>query len=105
MCAQRRATRRRRAAAEPGCRLRRGTTVAHVSPDGTRVSVVRAALPLIGQYDSLTTAQIAHAAGVDEADLLREFEGKDAILHACIAHLQTAMATAVDDHEVLRDIS
>jgi AcrR family transcriptional regulator len=71
----------------------------------TREAVIRATLARMEQYNSLTTAQIAEAAGVEEADLLRVFAGKEAIFQACTAYLASAMVTLVDRHQVLRDIT
>lgn len=48
--------------------------------------IVRAALPLVVEYGtSVTTAQIARAAGIGEGTVFRAFGDKDALLDACMA--------------------
>ncbi|MFL5334099.1 MAG: TetR/AcrR family transcriptional regulator, partial [Geminicoccaceae bacterium] len=70
-----------------------------------REAIMRAATPLMAEYDTVTTAQIAHAAGIDEAALLRVFDDKDAVLRACMAVLQTSLAAALDPSQVLRELN
>ncbi|WP_157411116.1 hypothetical protein [Actinoplanes rectilineatus] len=41
-----------------------------MAADGNRERVVRAVIPLMGDYQSLTMARIAEAAGIDELFLL-----------------------------------
>ena len=51
-----------------------------------RAMIVRAALPLLAEFGaSVTTSQIARAAGIGEATIFRAFTGKDELLDACVA--------------------
>ncbi|NRQ34998.1 TetR/AcrR family transcriptional regulator [Nonomuraea sp. NN258] len=57
-----------------------------MSPDDRRAMIVKAALPLVVEYGtSVTTAQVARAAGIGEGTLFRAFGDKDALLAACMA--------------------
>ncbi|TMR39695.1 TetR/AcrR family transcriptional regulator [Nonomuraea zeae] len=57
-----------------------------MSPEQRREMIVRAALPLVVEYGtSLTTAQVARAAGIGEGTIFRAFGDKDALLAACMA--------------------
>jgi AcrR family transcriptional regulator len=69
-----------------------------------RETIVRAAMPLIGEYDTLTTGQIARVAGVDEAAVLTVFDDKDAVIRACIATMQAQLAAALDPDEAVREL-
>jgi AcrR family transcriptional regulator len=69
-----------------------------------RETIVRAAMPLIGEYDTLTTGQIARVAGVDEAAVLAVFDDKDAVVRACIATMQAQLAAALDPDEAVREL-
>jgi AcrR family transcriptional regulator len=69
-----------------------------------RETIVRAAMPLIGEYDTLTTGQIARVAGVDEAAVLAVFGDKDAVIRACIATMQAQLAAALDPDEAVREL-
>ena len=61
------------------------TRAAPLSPDARRASIVAATLPLLREHGaSVTTAQIAYAAGVAEGTLFRAFEDKEALIHATI---------------------
>ncbi|MFG1703800.1 TetR/AcrR family transcriptional regulator [Nonomuraea sp. M3C6] len=56
-----------------------------MSPEQRREMIVRAALPLVVEYGtSVTTAQIARAAGIGEGTIFRAFGDKDAVLAACM---------------------
>lgn len=68
-----------------------------------RETIVRAAIPLIAEaeWETVTTAQIARAAGVDDASLLHLFADKDAIFTAAI---QAHVMTALDPTQVLHDL-
>lgn len=70
-----------------------------------RQAVVRAAMPLIGEYETLTTARIARAAGVDEADLLAVFADREAVMQACAATLTEALTALMDPAEALREMA
>lgn len=57
-----------------------------MSPDQRRAMIVAAALPLVVEYGaSVTTAQVARAAGIGEGTVFRAFADKDALLAACLA--------------------
>ncbi|SDI86138.1 regulatory protein, tetR family [Nonomuraea jiangxiensis] len=57
-----------------------------MSPERRREMIIRAALPLVVEYGtSVTTAQIARAAGIGEGTIFRAFGDKDALLAACMA--------------------
>ncbi|RSM71762.1 hypothetical protein DMB66_06940 [Actinoplanes sp. ATCC 53533] len=73
-------------------------------PEQLRQAVARAALPLLGEYETLTTARIAQAAGIGEADLLAVFADKEAVMQACVAILAEAVAVAFDAAEEVRQI-
>jgi AcrR family transcriptional regulator len=75
------------------------------NPEGLRETIVWAALPLIGEYDTLTTAQIAEAAGIDEATLLAVFDDKDAVIQACIATVKAHITAAFDPTQVLQKLN
>jgi len=66
------------------------------SSDDLRQSVALAAVPLLGEYETLTTARIAEAAGIDEAELLAVFPDKEAVLRACVATLTAQMSAMLD---------
>lgn len=57
-----------------------------MSPDERRAMIVHTALPLIAELGaSVTTGQIARAAGIGEATVFRAFTDKDELLGACVA--------------------
>ncbi|MFR9775060.1 TetR/AcrR family transcriptional regulator [Micromonospora sp. MS34] len=57
-----------------------------MSPDERRAMIVRTALPLLVTHGAtITTAQVARAAGIGEATVFRAFADKDALLDACVA--------------------
>jgi AcrR family transcriptional regulator len=72
-----------------------------MNPEHLRETIVQAAMPLITEWDTVTTAQIARAAGIDEATLLRVFNDKDAVLTAAI---QVHVMTALDPTQVAQDL-
>src|SRR2546423_15177198 len=74
------------------------------SPEQVRQAVVRAAMPLLADYATLTTAQIADAAGIDEGALLRVFEDKDAVLRACTAFIESSIAAVTEPSRVVREL-
>ncbi|NUR89811.1 MAG: TetR/AcrR family transcriptional regulator [Nonomuraea sp.] len=60
-----------------------------MSPEQRREMIVKAALPLVVEYGtSVTTAQVARAAGIGEGTIFRAFGDKDALLAACMAEAQ-----------------
>lgn len=61
-------------------------------------------MSLIAEWHTVTTAQIARAADIDEAALLRIFDDRDAVLQACIASMQAHLATALDPAQVLQEL-
>jgi AcrR family transcriptional regulator len=74
-------------------------------PDQLRRTVVRAVLPRLGDYATLTTAEIAREAGVGESDLLAVFADKDAVMTACAAALTEAMTALLDPAGEVRRIT
>ncbi|WP_431916541.1 TetR/AcrR family transcriptional regulator [Nonomuraea jabiensis] len=57
-----------------------------MSPEQRREMIVRAALPLVVEYGtSVTTAQVARAAGIGEGTIFRAFGDKETLLAACMA--------------------
>jgi AcrR family transcriptional regulator len=72
-----------------------------MSSEQLRASIVQAAVPLIAEWHTVTTMQIANAAGIDEATLLRVFDDKDDVLTAAIyAHVMTA----IDPTQVVQEL-
>lgn len=70
-----------------------------------RRTVVQATVPLMGEYETLTTAQIARAAGIGEVDLLAVFADKEAVMQACVATLTDALTAAFDPAEEVRELN
>jgi AcrR family transcriptional regulator len=57
-----------------------------MSTEQRRAMIVAAALPLVAEYGAtVTTSQIARAAGIGEATIFRAFTDKDEVLSACMA--------------------
>ncbi|MBE1587780.1 TetR/AcrR family transcriptional regulator [Nonomuraea angiospora] len=57
-----------------------------MSQEQRREMIVRAALPLVVEYGtSVTTAQVARAAGIGEGTIFRAFGDKETLLAACMA--------------------
>lgn len=57
-----------------------------MSRDDRRAMIVRAVLPLVVEYGaSVTTSQLARAAGIGEGTIFRAFDDKDELLDACMA--------------------
>src|SRR3954471_3322058 len=75
-----------------------------MSQEQVRESIVRAAMPLLGEYETLTTAPIAQAAGIDQAALLAVFDDKDAVVQACMAAMRAELAVAFDPDEALEQL-
>ena len=69
------------------------------------VRIVRAVMPLVAGWDTVTMSQVAEAAGIPEAALLAVFADKEAVLLACMAVLQADMAEALDPAEALRELA
>jgi AcrR family transcriptional regulator len=75
-----------------------------MDPEQLRRIITRATIPLLAEYETLTTAQIARAAGIDEADLLAVFADKEAVMQACAATLAEAASEAFNPAEEVREI-
>jgi AcrR family transcriptional regulator len=75
-----------------------------MNPEQLRHAIVRATVPLMAEYETLTTAQIARAAGIDDADLLAVFADKEAVMQACVAALTEAMAAVFNSAEEVQEI-
>ncbi|MDZ5443671.1 TetR family transcriptional regulator [Micromonospora sp. 4G57] len=59
-----------------------------MTPDRRRAMIVQAALPLLATHGAtLTTAQVARAAGIGEATVFRAFADKEALLDACVVEV------------------
>lgn len=57
-----------------------------LSPDDRRAALVEVAIPLLCEHGpTLTTRQVAEAAGIAEGTLFRAFGSKDELVHACAA--------------------
>ena len=57
-----------------------------MSPDERRTAIVEVAIPLLEEHGAtLTTKQVAEAAGIAEGTLFRAFGTKDELVHACDA--------------------
>ncbi|MEU7957401.1 MULTISPECIES: TetR/AcrR family transcriptional regulator [Micromonospora] len=69
----------------PGGRRRRAPAMA---ADRRRAMIVQTALPLLTRRGTtLTTAEVARAAGIGEATVFRAFADKQALLDACVAEV------------------
>jgi len=71
------------------------------NPEQLREIIVRAATPFIAEWDTVTAAQIARAAGIDESALLVAFADAQAVLTAA---LQALVMTALDPTQVVQDL-
>ncbi|GIF22361.1 AcrR family transcriptional regulator [Actinoplanes tereljensis] len=67
-----------------------------MSAEELRRRVVRVVIPLIGEYETLTMARIAGAAGIGEAELRAVFADKEAVVQACMSAM-VAHISAVSD--------
>ncbi|WP_228543694.1 TetR/AcrR family transcriptional regulator [Micromonospora sp. S-DT3-3-22] len=69
----------------PGGRRRRAPAM---TADRRRAMIVQTALPLLTRRGTtLTTAEVARAAGIGEATVFRAFADKQALLDACVAEV------------------
>src|SRR4051812_20015978 len=75
-----------------------------MSSEHLRQTIVRATMPLIGEYDTLTMARIARAAGIGEADLLAVFADKEAVIQACMSVLMARVSAVMDPGEEVREL-
>ena len=75
------------------------------TPEQVRQAVVRAAIPLVGEYETLTTARIAREAGVEESDLVAVFPDTDAVLQACVATMTARLTAAMDPAGEIRALA
>ncbi|KUL23927.1 TetR/AcrR family transcriptional regulator [Actinoplanes awajinensis] len=73
-------------------------------PEQVRQTVVQAAIPLMEDLHTLTTAQIAQAAGVSEADLLTAFADTEAVMQACLFALMDAVSAIANPAEEIRKL-
>ena len=64
-------------------------------PEERRAALVEATLPLLLEHGAtVSTRQIAEAAGVAEGTIFRVFESKDDLVHACLHDALTNVALA-----------
>jgi hypothetical protein len=75
-----------------------------MNPEQLRQTIARATVPLLAEYETLTTAQIADAGGVDEADLLAVFAGKEAVMQAVVATLTETITAVLNPAEEVREL-
>ena len=76
-----------------------------MSPDDRRASIVAATLPLLrSKGTSVSTKEIARAAGIAEGTIFRVFETKDAIIDAAIHDAFDNSALVTDLGEVDRSL-
>lgn len=64
-----------------------------------RQTIARTTIPLLGEYETLTMARIARAAGIGEADLLAVFADKEAVIQACVSMLAARNGAVMDPAE------
>jgi AcrR family transcriptional regulator len=77
-----------------------GESGRQTDPQHLREMIVRAAISLIPEWDTVTTAQIARASGIDEPALLDVFADKNAVLLA----LPDLIMAALDPARVVQDL-
>ena len=65
---------------------------------------MRATGPLLGEYETLTMARIAEAAGISEAELLAIFPDKDAVIQAWTSMVMARLSAASDPAEEVRKL-
>jgi AcrR family transcriptional regulator len=78
--------------------------VAVMSSEQFRQAIVRATVPLLGEYESLTTGRIAEAAGIGEDDVLAIFPDKDAVIQAWTSMVMARLRAASDPAEEVRKL-
>jgi AcrR family transcriptional regulator len=78
--------------------------MAATNSEQLRRTIARAAIPLLGEYDALTMAQIARAAGIGEGDLLAVFPDKEAVIQASIAMITEQLGAAIDPTAEVREL-
>jgi AcrR family transcriptional regulator len=82
------------------------TRATPLPPDARRASIIAATLPLLRRFGtSVTTAQIAMAAGVAEGTLFRAFADKDALIGAAIKSAFDPEPTEAKLAAIDRDLS
>ncbi len=73
--------------------------VAVMGAEELRQRIVLATIPLLDDYETLTMARIAEAAGIDEAELLTIFPDKDAVVQAWSSMLMAQLSAASNPTE------
>lgn len=76
-----------------------------MSSEQLRQTIVRATVPLLGEYESLTMARIAEAAGIGEAELLAICPDKDEVMQAWTSMLMARLSAASDPAEEVRKLN
>ena len=74
-------------------------------PEELRRTVALAVLPLLSEYPTLTTARIARAAGIEEAELLAVFDDKEAVMQACGAMIAAQLSAITEPADEVRKVA
>ncbi|GAA0573500.1 TetR/AcrR family transcriptional regulator [Paractinoplanes ferrugineus] len=75
-----------------------------MSSEQLRQRIVRTTVSLLGEYETLTMARIAEAAGISEADLLAVFPAKEAVFQAWSSMFMARMSVVMDPAEEIRKL-
>jgi len=77
-----------------------------MSVEERRAMIVRAALPLLAELGpSVTTLQIARAAGISEPTIFRAFADKNELLGACLEEVTDSKHIVVELNAIAADLS
>ncbi len=70
--------------------------VTDANPEQLRQRIAQAIIPLLGEYETLTMAQIARAAGIGEAELQAVFANKEAVMQASVSAIAGSVTGVLD---------